>query len=308
MAMKGMETKGVKKILMDAYVALKIIKYSKESKFGLSGALLGLKLGENLIINNSYPLPKLSLADNEAKEDYEIAAEIERQREIGKRLMEGMQLVSEDNTTVGWYQSSLMGDYINLVTLQSQFQGQTQNPSCVCLIFDLSLASQSLKCFRAIRLSALAMTTLAAACDETGALAKLAEKDLSKAGIQLEKLFEEVPIVITRGHLLQELIAQEVKPKSLHANSNLLKITPKQHTLNHMMYLQGYISEFIQEQNKVCEAVKKSKVKKGKDGYDLDTTNIHLLSNQIIASCKDLRDFNKLAGTKDLLLTRLLEK
>lgn len=149
-----------KAVHVDAYVALKIVKFSSESRLGLSGALLGTEKDGKLIINNSYPLPKLALPENEFKEDYEIAAEIEKQRNIGKKIMEYMQLICEDSTTVGWYQSSPMGDYINDVTLQSQYTLQTQSPNCVCLIFTMSMARQSLKCFKAIRLTAFAMRTL----------------------------------------------------------------------------------------------------------------------------------------------------
>lgn len=157
-----MEGARVKLIHLDAYVALKIIKYSRESKLGLSGALLGVHLNDTHYINNCYPLPKLSLSKDEQKESYEISAEIEKQRDVGKRIMEFMQVICEDCTNVGWYQSSLLGDFINDVTLQSQFQLQTQFPDCICLIFDLSLADQSLRCFKAIRLTNLAMQTLSA--------------------------------------------------------------------------------------------------------------------------------------------------
>ncbi len=161
MDIKGDSKTSVKAIQVDAYVALKIVKFSRESTLGLSGALLGIEKEGKLLVSNCYPLPKLTAAaHNEYREDYEIADEIERQREVGKKIMEFMQIICEDSTTVGWYQSSPMGDYINDVTLQSQYQLQTQSPNCVCVIFDVSLANQSLRCFKAIRLTAFAMRTL----------------------------------------------------------------------------------------------------------------------------------------------------
>ena len=168
-----MDTKGgkaapIKTVELDAHAALKIVKFSRESKLGLSGALLGVETEKKLIINNSYPLPKLSIPQNEYHEDYEIAAEIEKQREVGKKLMEFMLMISEDCTTVGWYQSSMMGDYINDATLQNQYQLQTQFPNCVCLIFEVSLADQSLKCFKAIRLTPFAMKALSVLPEGTG--------------------------------------------------------------------------------------------------------------------------------------------
>ena len=177
MDIKGGLEPNIKSISLDAYVVLKIIKHSRESKLGLSGALLGLEQEGKLIINNCYPLPKLAVAQNEAKEDYEIAAEIEKQREIGRRIMELMQHICEDSMNVGWYQSSLMGDYINNVTLQGQYQLQSQFPSCICLTFDVSLADQSLKCFKAIRLTSFAMRTLSSLPEGATSDVRLTEQE-----------------------------------------------------------------------------------------------------------------------------------
>lgn len=147
-------------IYLDSYVALRIIKYSREAKMGHSGGLLGMCSENSLHINNSFPLPKLSISREETKEAYEIAAEIEKQAEVGNRIMEQMKYVCGDFTNIGWYQSTLLGDYINEDTLKYQFQLQTQLPACICIIFDLSLANQSLKCFKAIRLTSYAMQIL----------------------------------------------------------------------------------------------------------------------------------------------------
>ena len=177
MDIKGDASKPAKVIELDAYVALKIVKYSRESKLGLSGALLGVNIEDKLLLTNCYALPKLVIPQNEYKEDYEIAAEIEKQREVGKRIMEYMQLICEDSTNVGWYQSSPMGDYINDVTLQNQYQLQTQYPHCVCLKFDVSLANQSLKCFKAIRLTSFAMRTLSVLPEGLSTGARLTEQE-----------------------------------------------------------------------------------------------------------------------------------
>ena len=194
----------VKEVQLDAYVALKIIKFSRESKLGLSGALLGFVADNKLVVNNCYPLPKLSIPQNEYREDYEISADIERQREVGMSILKNMQYASRDFITVGWYQSSLMGDYINEVSLKNQYEAQSQRPQCVCIVFEVSLADQALKCFKAIQLSPFAME-LFAKDEGTG-------KDLSKVG---EKLFIEIPITLKRSHFLQQYILQEQKRHDL---------------------------------------------------------------------------------------------
>jgi hypothetical protein len=271
----------IKEVELDAYVALKIIKFSRESKLGLSGALLGFVNDNKLIVNNCYSLPKLSIPQNEYREDYEISAEIEKQREVGMKILENMRYISRDFNTVGWYQSSLMGDYINEVSLQNQYDLQSQHPQCVCIVFEVSLADQSLKCFKAIQLSSFAMELLAKG-SVTG-------KDLSKVG---EKLFVEIPIVLKRSYLLQQYILQEEKRHDLHMNSDILQLFPEQYAINHMMYLNGYLNKFVQEQGK-------------RGRREEDTTSTYLLSNQILTSCKELKGFTDLINIKQKLLMKL---
>jgi len=271
----------VKEVQLDAYVALKIIKFSRESKLGLSGALLGFVADNKLVVNNCYPLPKLSIPQNEYREDYEISADIERQREVGMSILKNMQYASRDFITVGWYQSSLMGDYINEVSLKNQYEAQSQRPQCVCIVFEVSLADQALKCFKAIQLSPFAME-LFAKDEGTG-------KDLSKVG---EKLFIEIPITLKRSHFLQQYILQEQKRHDLYMNSDILQLFPERYAINHMMYLNGYLNKFVQEQAR--------KAKK-----EEDTTSTYLLGNQILTSCKELNGFIDLINIKQKLLMKL---
>lgn len=283
---KAKKGKAVKEVELDAYVALKIIKFSRESKLGLSGALLGFEAEDKLIVSNCYPLPKLSIPQNEYRENYEIAAEIDRQREIGSKILDNMRSISEDFVTVGWYQSSLMGDYINEVSLQSQYKLQAQHPQCVCIIYEVSLADQSLKCFKAIQLAPFAM--------ELFAKGAVSGKELSKAG---EKLFVEIPIVFKRSHLLQQYILQQEKRHDLYMNSGILQLFPEQYAINHMMYLNGYLNKFVQEQTRAYDR------KRGK--REDDSTSTYLLGNQILSSCKELHGFMNLIDIKQKLLKKL---
>ena len=59
--------------------------------------------------------------------------------------------------------------------------------------------------------------------------------------MKLEGLFEEVPIVLKRSHLLQQLLAQEYEPHDLHTNSKILQIFQEQYSISHMY--KGFVSE-----------------------------------------------------------------
>jgi len=57
---------------------------------------------------------------------------------------------------------------------------------------------------------------------------------LAKAGMKLEVLFEEVPIIIQRSHLLQQFLAQEYDVQDLHINSKILQFSPEKYVISHM--------------------------------------------------------------------------
>ena len=119
--------------------------------------------------------------------------------------------------------------------------------------------------------------------------------------MKLETLFEEVPIVLLRSHLLQQFMIQEYSRNDLHINSGILKLFPEKHAISHMMYLNEYLSDFIREQGKLYEGKRKGKKGEG----EADSTNAYILGNQIMASCKELNDFMSLTAVKQKLLTKL---
>ncbi len=57
---------------------------------------------------------------------------------------------------------------------------------------------------------------------------------LAKAGMKLEDMFEKVPIVMSRAHLLQQFLAQEYPVQDLHINSQILKLFPEKYAVNHL--------------------------------------------------------------------------
>jgi hypothetical protein len=52
--------------------------------------------------------------------------------------------------------------------------------------------------------------------------------------MKLEALFEEVPIIIQREHLLQQFLHQESKTQDLHINSQIFSLSHEEYTLNHL--------------------------------------------------------------------------
>lgn len=71
--------------------------------------------------------------------------------------------------------------------------------------------------------------------------------------------------------------------------------------------LDDCLSNLIQVQGKMYDNKRKMKGRKGSEEAEIDSTNEFLLGNQVIASCKELNDYMKLAAVKQKLLVNLIE-
>lgn len=100
-------------VQLDGLVLLKMIKHCTENvPEVVTGQLLGLDVDDKLEVTNCFASP---LEENDAESD-------EHQLE----MMKNFRAVNVDNNTVGWYQSALLGSWVNPVPL-------TPCWSCYCL-------------------------------------------------------------------------------------------------------------------------------------------------------------------------------
>ncbi|MCL4132767.1 UNVERIFIED_CONTAM: hypothetical protein GTU68_025648 [Idotea baltica] len=93
---------------------MKIIKHCHEEGAGntevAQGVLLGLVVEEKLEITNCFPFPRH--ADDVDEEDYQL------------EMMRHLRKVNVDHLSVGWYQSTQLGNFITTQLLESQYSYQ----------------------------------------------------------------------------------------------------------------------------------------------------------------------------------------
>lgn len=138
---------------------LRIAKYAETAPLGgtVSGCLLGLDSEHgDMEVTNVFLHPAKGAADfqpQQTAEEAAIAAGAEAAAASAAasyqteavRLMKASNL---DGNIVGWFQSSVLGSYINETTVEIQYDYQSQNPNSVLVIADASSSSCPIKALR----------------------------------------------------------------------------------------------------------------------------------------------------------------
>jgi len=97
-------------VYLDGVVVLKIIQHCKDNLPDLvTGQLLGLDVDTNLEVTNCFPFPTRDDDGDDEGAEYQID------------MMRCLREVNVDNNTVGWYQSTFLGTYLNESMIETQY-------------------------------------------------------------------------------------------------------------------------------------------------------------------------------------------
>lgn len=158
----------IREIQVEALVVMRIIKHSTTSfPTPATGCLVGMDIGSQLQITNSFPFPAsnpenqqtnsnpadpyhqsdqaaLALAAPRAKSSATYAGE----------MIKYLREVNVDAQGVGWYMSCSMGNFVSQAFVENQaFYQRGQEEKTVALVFDVSKSSQGSLNLKAYRLS-----------------------------------------------------------------------------------------------------------------------------------------------------------
>lgn len=141
---------------------MKVIKHCSQTfPTTATGFLVGMDIGSNLQVTNSFPFPTIDLpptdghhdnnaASNQAAAAPRAKANAAYQIEMIKKLRE----VNVDANNVGWYTSANLGNFVNSNMVDNQYHYQKElNERTVALVHDVSRSSQGGLSLRAYRLS-----------------------------------------------------------------------------------------------------------------------------------------------------------
>jgi len=219
-------------VQLEGLALMKIIKHCHEEGAGntevAQGVLLGLVVDDKLEITNCFPFPRH--ADDVDEEDYQL------------EMMRHLRKVNVDHLSVGWYQSTQLGNFITTQLLESQYSYQTSIEESVVLIYDPSKTARGFLSVKAYRLTPEAINVVQ-------------ERDytpevLRKMRLGYENLFQEIKVVIKNSHLVNTLLCElyEMMPSS--EGQQFLDLGTMSTLDRQLRCLMEYVDDLSQEASK----------------------------------------------------------
>ncbi|KAJ2563194.1 hypothetical protein IW140_006190 [Coemansia sp. RSA 1813] len=178
----------VSTVKVDALAMLKIVKHSREYyPTSVNGQLLGMEINGVLEVTNAFPVPTQP-GSEEDMTNYQV------------EMIQCLREVNVDSSSVGWYQSTRLGDFMQqpLLDVQASYQASPNNPSVV-LIHDTAKSEQSGNLsLRAFRLSPVYL--------ELAKAGKFTTKEMAAKGLTYANVLEELPVQIETSSLASVLL------------------------------------------------------------------------------------------------------
>ncbi|KAF9157258.1 Eukaryotic translation initiation factor 3 subunit H [Actinomortierella ambigua] len=191
-------------VQLDAMVVLKIVKHCRESAPStVTGQLMGLDVNGVLEVTHSFPMPK-----TQDSEDYEAGSQYQLQ------MMRCLREVNVDDNSVGWYQSTNLGNFMNQSLIEHQFEFQQALSKSVLIIHDVARSSMGNLNLRALRLTPAFMKLYKEK--------KFTSETLAQSKLSFSNIFEELPITIRNSALLNALLFELESDESLEATASHL--------------------------------------------------------------------------------------
>ncbi|KAJ2649535.1 hypothetical protein GGH99_007782, partial [Coemansia sp. RSA 1285] len=194
----------VKSVKVDALAVLKIVKHAREYyPTPVNGQLLGLEIDGVLEVTNGFPVPTQP-GSEEDMTNYQI------------EMIQCLREVNADSSSVGWYQSTRLGDFMQqpLLDVQASYQASPSNASVV-LIHDTAKSEQSGNLsLRAFRLSPVYQELV------RGGSGRFTTKELAAKGLTYANVLEELPVRIETSLLGAVLLSELQWPGSSSSSSS----------------------------------------------------------------------------------------
>jgi len=277
----------IKRIQVDALVVLQIMKHCRQySPHPVTGMLLGLDVAEALQVTHCFGYVQKGQEEERAQDDGE-----QYQYDMLRRLRE----VNVDSNTVGWYQTTHLGQFFSNTIIETQYMYQTQIPHSILLVYDPLQSAIGKPAFKALRLTPQFMAK------------RMEEQQMNKTALSdfpSSEMFMEIPIVIHSPVIVEAFLVDWALMDPISTTQiEALDVENQAFLERNMQLLISSLSDLAEEQAKMQayerQAGRQQQPDKGKgrDRYrnqpaqprPLDTM---ILSQQIQNYCKQINDFS----------------
>uniref|UniRef100_A0A2P2HXY0 Eukaryotic translation initiation factor 3 subunit H n=2 Tax=Hirondellea gigas TaxID=1518452 RepID=A0A2P2HXY0_9CRUS len=219
-------------VQLEGVALMKIIKHCHEESTNTAevaqGVLLGLMVDEVLEITNCFPFP--TNADDLDVEEYQLD------------MMRHLRKVNVDHLSVGWYQSSQLGNFVTRHLMDSQFSYQASIEESVVLIYDPLKTARGFLSIKAYRLTPESISVLQER--------EYTPDVLRKLKLSHDNLFTEVKVVIKNSHLINALQCELYEQMPGHEASQFLDLGSLSTLDRQLRVLMESVDELSQEASK----------------------------------------------------------
>jgi len=276
-----------KRIDIDALVMLQIMKHCKQHvPYQVTGVLLGLDIEDTLQVTHSF---------GHIQKGEEVRVNDEESEVYSYDMLRKLRDVNVDSNTIGWYQTTHLGQFLNDQMIECQYQYQLSIPKSILLVYDPLQSVIGKPAFKAVQLTADFMSKQTAA----------RELGQSATDFTSGDMFKEIPIAIHSPAIIEAFLVDWALADPISTTTQLETLdVENQHFLErNVQLLIGSLDELMNEQRKLRDFEVQAARNQGqqpdrnrRDGRfrqvaaprQLDTM---ILSQQIQQYCKQINNF-----------------
>jgi len=290
----------IKRVEVDALVTLQIMKHCRQhAPERVTGMLLGLDVQDVLQVTHCFGYMQ------KGSDEYDRGQDDGEQYQID--MLRRLREVNVDSNTVGWYQTTHLGQFFSDTVIETMFQYQEQIPHSILLVYD-PLQSAIGKCaFKAIQLSQDFMKKYTEWRRDSN---RTALNDFSSGD-----MFVEIPISINSPVIVEAFLLDWAlqDPITTMSQLDILDVENQAFTEKNVELLSRSLQDLADEQQKIQNYERQSMrgdkgdKGKGKGRYghaqqprQLDTM---IVSKQIHNYCKQINNFAADSFGKTFLLS-----
>lgn len=200
----------VSTVIIEGSVLLSIVRHTSENYPSLySGSLLGFENDDEVTVSHAYPFPY--------PDQYEGGSLRSRGgNKYQQEILEALQSLDEGVDFLGWFQSTISGNFVSPQLIEALAQQQLVNKNTFILIHNMASIGKEVQ-LTALRLSQNFLNTYTQGLWKT--------KDLEENKLSFFNIFEELKVQIHNQHLVNLYLVNNAAsadsaPDSLTFNSN----------------------------------------------------------------------------------------
>jgi len=163
-------------------------------------------------------------------------------------MMKCLRTVNVDNNIVGWYQSSMLGSFLNQSVVDIQYDYQKDIPSSVVIVYDPYRTSAGRLALKAYRLSDSFMQSYKGGNGPSVGGSKSVSREWKE---NWTEVLVEVPIRVHNSHLVHGLLYQLREHKAIKCDLDRLTLNANPFVDKNLEALSSTIDEHTQEQFKL---------------------------------------------------------